>query len=156
MLLYLDAIHQKWAHEHHFLLCFSANIFNILVKVLCTLSNGVKHPWRGRQARALVYDCRCGHCTQWPGIFLTNMSSLCNKMSKPQLLVGKNWNFFFLNLPFSVLRCELRSGSEWQMVGFQISRAYCNRFSIKAKGGGICCYTDSGLLNNMREIQQCC
>lgn len=69
---------------------------------------------------------------------------------------GKKFDFFF-NLLFSVLRrCELRSGSEWQVVGFQISGAYCNRFSIKAKGGGICCYTDSGLLNNMREIQQCC
>ena len=68
----------------------SIDILDILVKGALTFVHTVKRRRRGKRAGALVRLRQRGLRTALPGIFLSNVRSLCNKLDKLQLLVSKN------------------------------------------------------------------
>ena len=94
----------------------------------------------------LVRLRQLGHHTPLPGIFLSNVRLLCNKMDELQLLLGKNSDFSsssVLCLMESWL-CGLIPDSALQLAGFQLLRVDRDtELSGKSKGGGICFYTNS-------------
>ena len=83
---------------HNFLLP-SVEILDIQVKGALTFAHAVKHRRRKRSG-ALVLLCQHGHRTPLPGVFHSNVRSLCDKLDELQLLVGENT---FLHLLFCVL-----------------------------------------------------
>ena len=97
--------------------------------------------------------------TPLPGIFLSNVRSLPNKLEELQLLLGKNRDF-----PSSAVLCftetwlsGLIPDSALHLAGFQLCRADRDtELSGKTKGGGICFYINSGWCNDVTVIQQHC
>ncbi|KAK0134739.1 hypothetical protein N1851_029630 [Merluccius polli] len=97
--------------------------------------------------------------TPLPGIFLSNVRSLPNKLEELQLLLGKNRDF-----PSSAVLCftetwlsGLIPDSELHLAGFQLCRADRDtELSGKTKGGGICFYINSGWCNdaNVQDAQR--
>ncbi|XP_071361524.1 uncharacterized protein [Trachinotus anak] len=70
-------------------------LLDILVKGALTFAHAVKRRRRGKHAGAV---CLCGLCTPLPGIFLSNVGSLPNKLDELQLLVQKNRDFSSFSL----------------------------------------------------------
>jgi len=140
-------------------LCASVELLNFLVKGALNFAFAVKRPRRGRHAGVLVRLRRRGLRTPLPGIFLSNVRSLCNKLDELQLLIRKNRDFS----SSSVLRftgtwlCGSIPHSALQLAGFQLFRADRDtELSGKMKGGGICFYTNSGWCNGVTVILQHC
>ena len=69
-------------------------ILDILVKGALTFAHAVKRRRRGKRAGALVRLRQRGLRTPLPGIILSNVRSLSNKLDELQLLLGKNGLFF--------------------------------------------------------------
>ena len=94
-----------------------------------------------------------------PGIFFSDVRSLCSKLDELQLLVGKNSHF-----SSSSVLCFTETwlsdsvpDSALQLAGFQLFRADRHtELSGKTKGGGICFYTNCGWCNDVTVIQQHC
>ena len=70
------------------------------IGILDILVHAVKRRRRGKRAGALVRLRQHGHRTPLPGLFLSNVRSLCNKMDELQLLMGKNRLFFIFCFVF--------------------------------------------------------
>lgn len=125
----------------------SVNLLDILVKGALTFTHAVI-PWRrGKCTGVLVRLCRSGHRSPLPGIFLSNVLSLCNKLDELQLLVGKNRDLTssFILCFMETWLCGLITDSELQQAGFQLFRVdHDMELSGKTKVGGICFYTNSG------------
>ncbi|KAK0143434.1 hypothetical protein N1851_018409 [Merluccius polli] len=119
----------------------------------------MKRRRRGRRAGALVRLRQRGLRTPLPGIFLSNVRSLPNKLEELQLLLGKNRDF-----PSSAVLCFMETwlsglipDSALHLAGFQLCRADRDtELSGKNKGGGICFYINSGWCNDVTVIQQHC
>ena len=134
-------------------------ILDILVKGAHSFAHAVKCRRRGRQAGALVHLRQRRLRTPLPGIFLSNMRSLLNKLEELQLLLGKNRYF-----PSSPVLCFMETwlsglipDSALHLAGFQLCRAKRDtELSGKTKGGGICFYINSGWCNDVTVIQQHC
>ncbi|KAK0149989.1 hypothetical protein N1851_009222 [Merluccius polli] len=134
-------------------------ILDILVKGAHFFAHAVKRRRRGRQAGALVRLRQRGLRTPLPGIFLSNVHSLPNKLEELQLLLGNNRDF-----PSSAVLCftetwlsGLIPDSALHLAGFQLCRADRDtELSSKTKGGGICFYINSGWCNDVTVIQQHC
>jgi len=92
-----------------------------------------------------------------PGIFLSNVHSISNKLDKLQLLVSRNRDFsssFVLCFTETWL-CGSIPDLALQLGGFQLLRADCDaELSGKSKGGGICFYTNIGWCNDVTVILQ--
>lgn len=71
----------------------SVELLDILVKGALTFASAVKHRKRGKRARVFVRLRHRRLRTALPGIFLSNVRSLCNKVDELQLLVGRNRDF---------------------------------------------------------------
>ena len=119
----------------------------------------MKRRRRGRRAGALVRLRQRGLRTPLPGIFLSNVHSLPNKLEELQLMLGNNRDF-----PSSAVLCftetwlsGLIPDSALHLAGFQLCRADRDtELSGKTKGGGICFCINSGWCNDATVIQQHC
>ncbi|KAK0132299.1 RNA-directed DNA polymerase from mobile element jockey [Merluccius polli] len=127
-------------------------MLDILVKGVHSFAHAVKRRRRGRWAGALVRLRQCGLRTPLPGIFLSNVRSLPNKLEELQLLLGNNRDF-----PSSAVLCftetwlgGLIPDSALHLAGFQLCRADRDtELSGKTKGGGICFYINSDWCNDV-------
>ncbi|CAG6021268.1 unnamed protein product [Menidia menidia] len=130
-----------------------------LTRGALALALAAKRRRRGKRAGALVRLRQRGHRTPLPGIFLSNVRSLSNKIDELQLLMGKR-----RDCATSAVLCFTETwlcgsipDSALQLAGFQLFRADRNtELSGKTKGGGICFYTNSGWCNDVTVIQQHC
>ena len=66
------------------------------IGILDILVHAVKRRRRGKRTGALVRLRQRGHRTPLPGLFLSNVGSLCNKMDELQLLMGEKQRLFFI------------------------------------------------------------
>ena len=71
-------------------------ILDILVKGALTFAHAVKRQRRGKRAGALMRLRQRRLRTPLPGIFLSNVRSLPNKLEEIQLLLGNNKDFHFI------------------------------------------------------------
>ncbi|XP_076581854.1 uncharacterized protein LOC143317730 [Chaetodon auriga] len=102
---------------------------------------------------------QCGLRTALPGIFLSNVRSLPNKLEELQLLLGKNRDFSSSAVLcfIETWLCGLIPDSALQLAGFQHHCADRDmELSGKTKGEGICFYINSGWCNDVTVIQQHC
>ena len=138
----------------------SVDLLDIVVKgVLTFVHTASRRRRRGKRAGALVRLRQRGHRTPLPGIFLSNVRSLCNKMDELQLRVGKN-----RDLSSSSVLCFTETwlsggipDAALQLTGFQLFRADRDtELSGKTKGGGICFYINKGWCNDVTVILQHC
>ena len=83
----------------------SVELLDIVVKGAPTFDHAVKRRRRGKRAVAFVRLCQRGHCIPLPGIFLSNVRSLCNKMDELQLLLRKKTVTFLHLLCYASQRC---------------------------------------------------
>ncbi|KAK3517059.1 hypothetical protein QTP86_019583, partial [Hemibagrus guttatus] len=121
--------------------------------------NKVKSRRRGKRSGVLVRLRRHGLRTALPGIFLSNVRSLCNKMDELTLHMNKNKDF-----PTSCVLCftetwlcDLIPDSPLQLGGFNLYRADRHtELSGKTKGGGICFYIDNSWCNDVKVLSQLC
>ncbi|CAG5929491.1 unnamed protein product [Menidia menidia] len=131
-----------------------------LLLILVTLSSSqVPSPLHSQRNAGGGGNVPRGHRTPLPGIFLSNVRSLSNKIDELQLLMGKR-----RDCATSAVLCFTETwlcgsipDSALQLAGFQLFRADRNtELSGKTKGGGICFYTNSGWCNAVTVIQQHC
>ncbi|KAK3550119.1 hypothetical protein QTP86_021055, partial [Hemibagrus guttatus] len=121
--------------------------------------NKVKSRKRGKRSGVLVRLCRRRLRTALPGIFLSNVRSLCNKMDELTLQMNKNRDF-----PTSCVLCftetwlcDLIPDSALQLGGFNLYRADRHtELSGKTKGGGICFYINNSWCNDVKVLSQLC
>ncbi len=140
-------------------LASSVELLDIPVKGALTFVHAVKRRRRGKRAGVLVRLRRRRLRTLLPGIFLSNVHSLCNKMDEFQLLVGKNRDFSSSSVLcfMETWLCGLILDSALQLAGFQLFRADRDtQLSVKTKVGGICFYIHSGWCKDLTLIQQHC
>ena len=71
-------------------LCSSVELLDILVKGTLTCIRALKRHRRGKRAGTLVRLRSRGLRTPLPGIFLSNVRSISNKLDELQLLVSRN------------------------------------------------------------------
>ena len=119
----------------------SLEILDILVKGALTFAHAAKRRRRGKRAGALVRLRQRGLRTSLPGIFLSNVRSLPNKLEELQLLLVGNRDFSSSAvLCFTeTWLCGLIPDSALQLAGFQLYRAdRVTELSSNTKGGGIC------------------
>ncbi|KAF7662514.1 hypothetical protein LDENG_00234160 [Lucifuga dentata] len=134
-------------------------LLDILVTGVLTFVDAVKRRRRGKCTGALVCLRRRGTRTPLPGIFLSNVRSLSNKLDELQLLVGRNRDFSSSSvLCFTeTWLCGSIPDSALQLAGFQLFRVDRDtELSGKTKGGGICFYINSGWCNDVTVIRQHC
>ncbi len=100
----------------------SVELLDLLVKGALTFVHAVKCRRRGKHTGALMHLRRCRLRTPLPGIFLSDVRSLCSKLNELQLLVGKNRDFSISSvLCFTeTWLCGLISDSVLQLAGFQL------------------------------------
>lgn len=135
----------------------SVEFLDILVKGALSLVHVVKRRRRGKRAGALVRLRQIGHRTSLPGIFLSSVSSLMDRLEELQLLVVKICDFSKSSvLCFTDTRlCGLTPDCALQLSGFQLFRADRHaQLSGKSKSGGICFYINSSWCNDVAVIQQ--
>ena len=118
----------------------AADFVGIIVKATLGFVLAAKRRRRSKRAGALVRLRRHGARTLLPGIFLSNVRSLSNKLDELQLLVWKNRDFRSSSvLCFTeTWLSELIPDSVLQLAGFKLLRA--DRASLpsgRTKGGGI-------------------
>ena len=137
----------------------AAELVGIIVKATLGFVLAAKRRRRGKRAGALVRLRRRGTRTALPGIFLSNVRSLSNKLDELQLLGWKNRDFHSSSvLCFTeTWLSELIPDSALQLAGFKLLRA--DRDSLlsgKTKGGGICFFINSGWCEDVTVILQHC
>ncbi|KAK3569190.1 hypothetical protein QTP86_026472, partial [Hemibagrus guttatus] len=138
---------------------FLASTVDLLAILIKEARNKVKSHRRGKRSGVLVRLRRRGLCTALPGIFLSNVRSLCNKMDELTLQMNKNRDF-----PTSCVLCftetwlcDLIPDSALQLGGFNLYRADRHtELSGKTKGGGICFYINSSWCNDVKVLSQLC
>ena len=74
-------------------LCSSVELLDILVKGTLTCIRALKRHRRGKRAGTLVHLRSRGLRTPLPGIFLSNVRSIRNKLDELQLLVSRKRDF---------------------------------------------------------------
>ncbi|XP_071356968.1 uncharacterized protein [Trachinotus anak] len=124
-----------------------------------TVTLAVKRRRRGKRAGALTRLRRRGLRTLLPGIFLSKVRSLPNKLDELQLLVQKSRDFSSSSvLCFTeTWLCGSIPDSALELAGFQLFRADRDtELSGKTKGGGICFYANSGWCKDVTVILQHC
>ncbi|KAK3510307.1 hypothetical protein QTP70_035175, partial [Hemibagrus guttatus] len=134
----------------------TVDLLAILIKEAC---NKVKSRRRGKRSGVLVRLRRCGLRAALPGIFLSNVRSLCNKMDELTLQMNKNKDF-----PTSCVLCftetwlcDVIPDSALQLGGFNLYRADRHtELSGKTKGGGICFYINNSWCNYVKVLSQLC
>ncbi|KAK3531512.1 hypothetical protein QTP70_023859 [Hemibagrus guttatus] len=114
----------------------TTDLLAILIKEAC---NKVKSRRRGKCSGVLMWLRRRGLRTALPGIFLSNVCSLCNKMDELTLQINKNKDF-----PTSCVLC----------FTYRVDRH--TKLSGKTKGGGICFYINNSWCNNVKVPFQLC
>ncbi|KAK3531919.1 hypothetical protein QTP70_034420, partial [Hemibagrus guttatus] len=138
---------------------FLASTADLLAILIKEARNKVKSRRRGKRSGVLVWLRRHGLRTALPGIFLSNVRSLCNKMDKLTLQMNKNRDF-----PTSCVLCftetwlcDLIPDSALQLGGFNLYRADRHtELSGKTKGGGICFYINNSWCNDVKVLSQLC
>ncbi|KAK3537985.1 hypothetical protein QTP70_026510, partial [Hemibagrus guttatus] len=138
---------------------FLASTADLLAILIKEARNKVKSRRRGKRSGVLVQLRRRGLRTPLPGIFLSNVRSLCNKMDELTLQMNKNRDF-----PTSCVLCftetwlcDLIPDSVLQLGGFNLYRADRHtELSGKTKGGGICFYTNNSWCNDVKVLSQLC
>ncbi|KAK3538765.1 hypothetical protein QTP86_015707 [Hemibagrus guttatus] len=138
---------------------FLASTMDLLASLIKEARNKVKSRRRGKRSGVLVWLRRHGLCTALPGIFLSSMRSLCNKMDELTLQMNKNKDF-----PMSCVLCftetwlcDLIPDSALQLGGFNLYRADRHtELSDKTKGGGICFYINNSWCNDVKVLSQLC
>lgn len=121
----------------------AVEILEILVKGFVIFVHAVKCWRRGKHAAVLVRLCWCGLRPPLPGIFLSNLRSLCIKLEELQLLVRKNREFHPSSVLCSTetLLCGSIPDTALQLAGFTVFRAdHDTELPSNTKGGGICFY----------------
>ncbi|XP_071326651.1 uncharacterized protein [Trachinotus anak] len=137
----------------------SVGLLDILVRGALTVALAVKRRRRGKRAGALARLRRRALRTPLPGIFLSNVRSLPNKLDELQLLVQKNRDFSSSSvLCFTeTWLCGSIPNSALELAGFQLFRADRDtELSGKTKVGGICFYANSGWCKDVTVILQHC
>ncbi|KAK3561311.1 hypothetical protein QTP86_030608, partial [Hemibagrus guttatus] len=138
---------------------FLASTADLLAILIKEARNKVKSRRRGKRSGVLVRLRRRGLRTPLPGIFLSNVRSLCNKMDELTLQMNKNRDF-----PTSCVLCFTETwlcdaipDSALQLGGFNLYRADRHtELSGKTKGGGICFYTNNSWCNDVKVLSQLC
>ncbi|KAK3525964.1 hypothetical protein QTP70_011683 [Hemibagrus guttatus] len=138
---------------------FLASTADLLAILIKEARNKVKSRRRGKRSGVLVRLRRRGLRTPLPGIFLSNVLSLCNKMDELTLQMNKNRDF-----PTSCVLCFTETwlcdailDSALQLGGFNLYRADRHtELSGKTKGGGICFYTNNSWCNDVKVLSQLC
>ncbi|KAK3561055.1 hypothetical protein QTP86_026387, partial [Hemibagrus guttatus] len=138
---------------------FLASTADLLAILIKEARNKVKSRRRGKRSGVLVRLRRHGLRTALPGIFLSNVRSLCNKMDELTLQMNKNRDF-----PTSCVLCftetwlcDLIPDSALQLGGFNLYRADRHtELSGKTKGGGICFYINNSWCNDVKVLSQLC
>ncbi|KAK3573368.1 hypothetical protein QTP86_024117 [Hemibagrus guttatus] len=136
---------------------FLASTVDLLV--IKEARNKVKPRRRGKRLGVLVRLRRRGLRTALPGIFLSNVRSLCNKMDELTLQMNKNKDFpTSCVLCFTEMwLCDLIPDSVLQLGGFNLYRADRHtELSGKTKGGGICFYINNSWCNDVKVLSQLC
>ncbi|KAK3568970.1 hypothetical protein QTP86_021381, partial [Hemibagrus guttatus] len=138
---------------------FLASTADLLAILIKEARNKVKSHRRGKRSGVLVRLRRCGICTALLGIFLSNVSSLCNKMDELTLHMNKNKDFptsCVLGFTETWL-CELIQDSALQLGGFNLHRADRHtELSSNAKGGEICFYINNSWCSDVKVLSQLC
>ncbi|KAK3537150.1 hypothetical protein QTP70_002600 [Hemibagrus guttatus] len=138
---------------------FLASTADLLAILIKEAHNKVKPRRRGKRSGVLVRLRWRGLRTPLPGIFLSNVRSLCNKMDELTLQMNKNRDF-----PTSCVLCFTETwlcdaipDSALQLGGFNLYRADRHtELSGKTKGGGICFYTNNSWCNDVKVLSQLC
>ncbi|KAK3528919.1 hypothetical protein QTP70_012862 [Hemibagrus guttatus] len=138
---------------------FLASTADLLAILIKEARNKVKSRRRGKRSGVLVRLRRRGLRTPLPGIFLSNVRSLCNKMDELTLQMNKNRDF-----PTSCVLCFTETwlcdaipDSALQLGGFNLYRADRHtELSGKTKGGGICFYMNNSWCNDVKVLSQLC
>ncbi|KAK3507045.1 hypothetical protein QTP70_001910 [Hemibagrus guttatus] len=138
---------------------FLASTADLLAILIKEARNKVKPRRRGKRSGVLVRLRRRGLRTALPGIFLSNVRSLCNKMDELTLQMNKNRDF-----PTSCVLCFTETwlcdaipDSALQLGGFNLYRADRHtELSGKTKGGGICFYINNSWCNDVKVLSQLC
>ncbi|KAK3571270.1 hypothetical protein QTP86_005911 [Hemibagrus guttatus] len=138
---------------------FLASTADLLAILIKEARNKVKSRRRGKRSGVLVRLRRRGLRTPLPGIFLSNVHSLCNKMDELTLQMNKNRDF-----PTSCVLCFMETwlcdaipDSALQLGGFNLYRADRHtELSGKTQGGGICFYTNNSWCNDVKVLSQLC
>ncbi|KAK3560165.1 hypothetical protein QTP86_034669 [Hemibagrus guttatus] len=136
-----------------------ASTVYLLAILIKEARNKVKSRRRGKRSGVLVQLRRRRLRTALPGIFLSNVRSLCNKMDDLTLQMNKNKDF-----PTSCVLCftetwlcYLIPDSALQLGGFNLYRADRHtELSGKTKGGGICFYINNSWCNDVKVLSQLC
>ncbi len=102
----------------------SVELLDILVKRAPTFVHVVKRQKRGKRASVLVYLRRLGLHTPLPGIFLSNVHSLCNKQ-RTSATGGETQRLFFIFCFMFHKDVAVTTDTRlWlQLAGFQLFRA---------------------------------
>ncbi|KAK3534944.1 hypothetical protein QTP70_002030 [Hemibagrus guttatus] len=138
---------------------FLASTADLLAILIKEARNKVKSRRRGKRSGVLVRLRRRGLRTPLPGIFLSNVRSLCNKMDELTLQMNKNRDFpTSCVLCFTEMwLCDAIPDSALQLGGFNLYRADRHtELSGKTKGGGICFYTNNSWCNDVKVLSQLC
>ncbi|KAK7898229.1 hypothetical protein WMY93_019082 [Mugilogobius chulae] len=124
------------------------------------LTKKVRRRRRGKRAGVLVRLRRRGSRSPLPGIFLSNVRSLCNKTDELTLLMRRNKDFS--------TSCVLCFTETWlneqipdralHLEGFQLLRGDRQRdlSGGKTKGGGVCFYINNAWCSDVTVISQHC
>ncbi|KAK3505641.1 hypothetical protein QTP70_021285, partial [Hemibagrus guttatus] len=136
-----------------------ASTVDLLAILIKEARNKVKSRRRGKRSGLLVRLRRRELRTALPGIFLSNVRSLCNKMDELTLQMNKNRDF-----PTSCVLCFTETwlcdaipDSALQLGGFNLYRADRHtELSGKTKDGGICFYINNSWCNDVKVLSQLC
>lgn len=123
------------------------------------LAKRVRRRRRGKRAGTLMRLRRRGTRMPLPGIFLSNVCSLSNKMDELALLMRRNRDFSTsCDLCFTeTWICGQITDSAVTLEGFHLLRADRDlKLSGKSTGGGVCFYINSGWCTDVTVITQHC
>ncbi|KAK3523223.1 hypothetical protein QTP86_022942, partial [Hemibagrus guttatus] len=138
---------------------FLASTTDLLAILNKEARNKVKSRSRGKRSGVLVRLRRRGLRTALPGIFLSNVRSLCNKMDEMTLQMNKNKDFptSCVLCSMETWLCDLIPDSVLQLGGFNLYRAdRYTELSGKTKGGGICFYINNSWCTDVKVLSQLC
>ena len=139
----------------------STDVLDILVRGTAVFTQAVR--WarrqRGKRAGALARLRKRGSRTPLPGIFLTNVNSLCNKMDELRCLVAKNKDYHSAAV-YAITETWLSEDvpdAAVQLEGFQLHRADRDTLSSgKVCCGGVCFFVNESWCTDVSVIKQYC
>ena len=143
------------------LLTRSTDLLDILVRGTAFFTNAVK--WtrrqRGRRAGSLVRLRRRGMRPALPGIFLSNVNSLCNKMDELRYLVARSSDFNSAAV-FALVETHLSPSipdGAVELEGFSMHRADRDFVAAdKSKDGGLLFFVNNRWCSDVKVIHQYC